>query len=250
MTEPATLSYERSSPRGVPYRKLFVPLGIVVAVIEGAIGLFGLLVILVVMWSWVSGAQRLTQLPLDLCIVLAFSAVCSFLIVLGVIRSSDRSATARSYIRAGFAGLLLLAAVGALRLVANLSALFSSTAGICVIAVYVVRLGYVATMYWLYSSLRADLYYSKQFAGEAHPTMVPIQPRPAAPKLDDATRFIVSGFDMRTGEPTAFKSKAASEELARRSAIALGLDPARIEVHALDQRRAESDAGAQAGTAT
>src|SRR5947209_8301370 len=219
MTETAPLTYERMPRRPIPYRRLFVPLGIAVAVVDGAIGLFTLTLLGVIAWEWITGTVRGTQVPLDLCVMLAFSLACSYLIALGGIRSSTRGVAARSYLRAGFAGQLLLNVVGAARLFMALGHVTFSPYAVGVIAFSLLRLVYVGVGYWLYSGMRADLYFSGGLSGNAAPydSPLPIDAAAIVPRREESYRFLVSGYDARTGAPTAFKSKAATEPLARRS---------------------------------
>src|SRR4051812_26506506 len=101
MSEENVINYERHS-RPIPYVNLFRASGIAAAVIEGGMGLFSIAVLLFTFFELVTGKQRWTQVPWDICILLAFGGVCSTFIVIGGIRSLTWEPSARTYVRAGY----------------------------------------------------------------------------------------------------------------------------------------------------
>jgi len=99
------------------------------------------------------------------------------------------------------------------------------------------RILHALSCWFLYSNVRADLYFNAPRATGQRGFEVKMAGRPGAveegARLDRSVvrgRFRVRGREIASGKEVEFISKAATEELARRSAMAMGLEDGSVVV--------------------
>ena len=188
--------------------------------------------------AWATGQVRGPWLlAWDGMVLPAFAAVCGGLVVVGSVAGFSRVPWARTAIRSGLAGSLLLGLYLSFELLTRTPA-FRGPLASGLTNVVVGGTAYVAIAFWAYSNIRADFYFRRPTGPGPVPPRVTPSPSggPAASptlRLPPAGSFEVFGTDTGTGLPVRLLSRAATEPLARKSAVAQGLLPDTIQVRPL-----------------
>ena len=158
-------------------------------------------------------------------------------VIVGSVASISRVPWLRRVLVAGYLGeilsasVLVIARVGLSLYIAGILTTGLQTAALIVT---LGRFGVAIFFRWIYRDIRADFYFAEHGPPQPVPVSIASYPSPEQP-AQPRGQFRVRGIDSKTGEATEFVSNARTAELARKSAVMLGLKKGSVQVDAEQQ---------------